>query len=247
MARHKSSKSFMDYFPYLIGIAVVIIAAVIVIGPTGETKKKIDNIKPNTEVPLSQLHKKMTGFEGDYIRWKAAAKRGEHGAEEKADSAYQGFLKAKARFKEAARENPKEKAKLEEKWAIERKRLEYASQQELPDDDAITRNRKLIEKKYKHIKVLDATCGSGVLNCPDVPIWTDSSKTQSAGKLSHNEWVKILTKEGDGASAIYHVQRRSDKREGWVESKYVKDIYDKAKLDSLKIKDGTKKKEWEDE
>jgi hypothetical protein len=240
MARARQSSSFINYFPYIMALGAVIVVVVLVIGPGGKTKEAIDKIKPRSE-SLTVVFEKMNGFHGDYLRWKEKAKNGESGAQSKADKYYASYKKYKARWKRVSAKKPKERKRLEEKWARNREREAYVAAQEVPSADPIERNRKLLEKKYKDLKRLDATCGSGVLNCPDIPAWSDSAKTQSAGKLSHWEWVKILNRESVGGGTMYKVQRRNDKKEAWVEGKYIKDIYDKEKLDNLKLKGSEKK------
>lgn len=239
MARRTSSKSFMDYFPYIIGILVIVLVAVIAIGPTGKTREAIDKVE-GRDLSLAEIFAKMNNFHGDYLKYKDKADEGESGARAKADKYYRRWQKYKDLWEEEAAKNPKEKKDLEEKWARRKEREKYYAQQELPSDDPVERNRRLIEKKYKDIKELDATAGTGTLNCPDVPVWSDSSKTQAAGKFSHREWVKVLERSDQGGTVMYKVQRRSDKREGWVEGKYVKDIYTQEKLDNLKLKDDAK-------
>jgi hypothetical protein len=232
----------MDFFPYIIGIAVVIIALVIIIGPTGKTREKIENIEAGKDLSLSEIYKKMTGFKNDYLRNK------EEGNRAKADTYQARYLKYKDMWEEEIKKRPKEYKDLQEKWKIREAREAYINSQEMPSDDALERNKKLIEKKFRNIRKLDATCGSGTLNCPDVPIWKDSSKTESAGKMSHEEWVVIMDQVGDGTAGMFHVKRRSDKREGWVEGKYLKEIYTKEKLDNLKLKEpGSGKKDDEDD
>jgi hypothetical protein len=227
----------MDYFPYIIGILVVVIALVVFLGPTGKTKEKINQIKGGKQLTLSEIYKKMTGFKGDYEKANDAAKEGESGAQAKADKYYARYKKYKRLWEEAKVEHPKEARELEEKWKIQQKRMKYFEKQELPPDDPIERNRRLLRKKYKDLKKLDATLGTGVLNCPDIPCWTDPAKTESSGKMSHEEWVKVLDSHGSGESIMFKVQRRNDRKEGWVEGKFIRDIYNEAKLANLKLKD----------
>ena len=64
MARARQSKSFLNFFPYIMALGAVVIVVVIILGPGGKTKEAIDNIKPKAE-SLTDVFKKMNGFNGD--------------------------------------------------------------------------------------------------------------------------------------------------------------------------------------
>jgi hypothetical protein len=100
-------------------------------------------------------------------------------------------------------------------------------------DDPIERNRKLIEEKFKDIKKLDATCGTGRLMSPNVPAYMDDARKTRAADFNHEEWVKVLEQKGD----MFRVQSRRNKEIAWVEAKYVRDIFMKIGSNPSKVQD----------
>ncbi len=227
-----SEKSLYTFVPFIL-LGILGIVAVIIILRPGSDDKKIGT----KEVTLAMAFDKMNGHKSDCEKYKAA------GESDKADRSHTEYLKWKKIYDTRRQEHPKDAKDLEAKWANQREREKVAEAQELPSDDPIERNRALIEKKFADLKELDATLGTGTLNCPDIPAWTDSGKTESAGKFSHRQWVKIL----EESSGMVKIQRRTDKKEGWIEAKYIRDIYTKEKLDNLKIKDPNKPKDTDEE
>ncbi len=232
-----SEKSIFTYFPYIFGVIIAGVAVIIIFKPAGEEKQI-----HTKEVRISEAFSKMTDHKRDYERYKEESKK-DSSKRDMADRSHGEYLKWKKIYEDKKADNPKEAKDLEAKWARDKEREKYVDEQVLPSDDPLERNKQLIEKKYQDLKQLDATCGSGSLNCPDIPAWSDSSKTESAGKFSHNQWVKILEKTESGGATMYKIQRRNDKKEGWVESKFIKDIYTQDKIDGLKLKDPNKKKD----
>lgn len=102
-------------------------------------------------------------------------------------------------------------------------REKRTEEQTLPSDDAGERWKQLTGKKFDTIRRIDLLDETGTLNCPQVDIFEDAKRATNAGQMNHDEWVVILEEQGD----MTKVKRRRDQKEGWIESKYLKEVYTK--------------------
>jgi hypothetical protein len=109
------------------------------------------------------------------------------------------------------------------KLANEIQREKRTDEQVLPSDDPKERWKQLTGTKFENIRRIDLKDETGSLNSPQVDVFEDEGKGKSAGQMNHDEWVVIVESKG----AMAKIQRRKDKKEGWIEVKYLKEVYSK--------------------
>jgi len=113
------------------------------------------------------------------------------------------------------------------KNAREVQREGRVDEQVLPEDDPQKRWRELTGTKFGNIRRIDLKDRDGNLGSPQIDVFADEGKTVPAGQMNHDEWVLILESKGP----MTKVQRRKDKKEAWIETKWLKEIYTKEDIE----------------
>ncbi|GEM_PF-2633410 len=217
MARtQRSGPSWEAYLPFILLAVGAVIVLALVIGPTGKQKEAIDQIEPQDKSKMDkegifkQLDKELAKAKPQGKPWPAVEDEELVSIAKKAHQA----MAEKGYKKDVSLEDAERAAR-----ALRRKAR--AAAKEVPSDDPVERWKKRVGKKFKFIRRIDLRDETGFLNCPQVDVWEDAGRTAPAGQMNHDEWVVIVEEEGSMAK----VQRRRDKREAWIEAKYLRKIY----------------------
>jgi hypothetical protein len=117
--------------------------------------------------------------------------------------------------------------------AREVRREGMTDEQSLPSDDPKKRWEELTGTKFANLRRIDLKDEWGNLDSPMVDVFADEGKTIPAGQMNHDEWVMILESKGP----MTKVQRRRDKKEAWIETKWLKEIYTKEDIEKGPKKD----------
>jgi hypothetical protein len=204
------------YLLVIIFVGLIIAGLAMVLGPTGKQKEALSEIKP---MGKRKLEKKevFQELEEAIVRAKPKKKTWKDLQDDDLKSIVtkaHRIMVDKGYGDDIKRSDVK--SLTNEIW-----RQKRTEAQELPSDDPVERWKKLVGNKFETIRRIDARDETGFLNCPQVEIYEDASKSVSSGQMNHEEWVVILEEQG----GVAKVKRRRDKKIGWIEMKYIRRIY----------------------
>lgn len=217
MARIERNKTpWESYILIIIVVVLGLVAAAVVLGPTGSQKEALEKIKPQDK---SKMEKKDVFRElKEEVK---KAKPGDRLYSELTEAEREAIVeKAWRVMVERGYDSDVSKADVK-RTEMEVWRGGVADEKETPPDDAKERWRIMAKKKYENIRQINLKDETGMLNCPQIEIWEDAGRTRSAGQMNHNEWVVVLEEAG----SMTKIKRRRDNKEGWIESKVLRRIY----------------------
>jgi len=221
------------YILIIIVVVLAIIGVSLFIGPTGSLKKAIDKTKPRGKSKMEkkdkfkEVHKQARKAKPKDRKW---GDLNELQLERIRNKTWKAVVNLGLDNDVSRKDSDRV---VTEVW-----REGMADEKELPSDDPAERWKKLTGNKFETIRRIDLRDESGFLNCPQIDLYEDAGKATSAGTLNHDEWIKILEEEG----GMTKVKRRRDKKEGWIETKWLRRIYTKSDIEK-----GPKKKVQERE